>query len=443
MTRDRVVIQAEHSARAAVPRLLGLVLLVATALVLAGCSITSRQTYDQVDLDRATGELPAEQLLDVGIVLFDPGLGKDGEGNEDKFIFPEVRQAEARYIPYHLKTTLEASGHWGSVWVLPERSEAVDVTVWGRIDRSDGLNAVLRVAAWDATGREWFNQSYSAQVPEKAYSKLRDPSQDPYQAVYNQVANDLLAARRKLAARELTRIRDTATLRYGADLVPAAFADYLEREKDGDYVLRRLPAAEDPMVARMQAVREREYTLADTLNEYYANLYYQLGPPYADWRKMSREEMIRYQDLRRSAFIRGAAGVAAILAAVLYESQGGDNTAITMTGVFAGIEGIKSAFGKSAEAGMSREALEELGESFNAEAEPVVVEIEGQTRRLQGTAEERYRQWRQLLHEIYRSETGEPVPLPAPVVAPPGSDGSEPGDGPVAGAPAAAPAPVN
>ena len=62
-----------------------------------------------------------------------------------------------------------------------------------------------------------------------------------------------------------------------------------------------------------------------------------------------------------------------------------------------------------------------VGGSFNAEAEPLVVEIEGQTRRLTGTAEERYQEWRRLLREIYSTETGTPGidSAEAAVVSPP------------------------
>jgi len=36
----------------------------------------------------------------------------------------------------------------------------------------------------------------------------------------------------------------------------------------------------------------------------------------------------------------------------------------------------------------------------------VVVELEGQTRRLTGSAEEQFREWRRLLREIYSREIG-------------------------------------
>jgi hypothetical protein len=399
----------------------GLAALLLLPWLISGCSTARTIDYKETSLDRAAAEVPDVERLDVGIILFDPGTSADSLADEKKLIFPEVRQAEARYMPYQLKTTLESSGHWGSVWVVPQRSDAVDLTVTGRIDLSNGLNVSVHIGAWDATGREWLNKGYTVQVAEKAYSKYREPGQDPYQVFYNEVANDLLAIRQKMSAAELRTLRNVAELRYGAQLVPEAFAGLLEQDRAGTYELRRLPAENDPMVSRMRAVREREYALVDTLNEYYANLYYEIGKPYEDWRKMSREEVIRYQDLKRSAFVRGSAGALAILAAVLYEGSGGDNSAITMTGVIGGIEGIKSGLGKNTEANISRESLKELGGSFNAEAEPIVVEVEGQTRRLTGTAEERYQEWRRLLREIYSAETGVPGvdTAEAAVISPP------------------------
>jgi hypothetical protein len=379
------------------------------SLVIAGCSTTRNVKYESVALARSDREVPAEELLDVGIVLFDPGIPEGGADPKD-LVFPEVRRAESRYMPYHLKTTLEASGHWGSVWVLPEKSESADVVVWGRIDHSDGLDVEVRVGAWDATGREWLNKTYETRVPEKAYSRYRDPGQDPYQNVYNEIANDLLEARRKLSARDLQTVREVAELRFAAELAPTAFDGYLAKDRKGQWSVQRLPAADDPMLARMRAVREREYAVVDTLNEYYAGLYFDLGKPYEDWRKVSREETIKYQDLKRSAMLRYLLGGAAILGAVMYEGAGGDNTAITMVGVMGGIEGIKSGLGKSAEASIAREGIAEQGRSLEAEAEPLLVEVEGQTRRLSGTAEEKFKEWRQLLKEIYEKETGLPPP---------------------------------
>ena len=256
--------------------------LVFLIIVIGACAASRTVKYETVDVQRAETELPEVALLDVGIVIFDPGVEEFQEEVEDN-VFPDIRRAEARYMPYHLKRTLETTGHWGSVWVLPEASAPVDVLVYGRVDRSDGLNAELRVGAWDSTGQEWLNKTYKTKVPEKAYSQYRDRTQDPYQNVYNEIANDLLATREKRSEKQLGNIRTVTEMRFAADLIPAAFDEHLE-EKNGIYRIRRLPAEDDPMLQRMGAVREREYLLVDTLNEYYAGRYYELSQPYEDWR---------------------------------------------------------------------------------------------------------------------------------------------------------------
>jgi hypothetical protein len=382
-------------------------LLLGCAIVLQACSVSKTVKYDEVDIETAQTEVPMYALLDVGIVLFNPNIPDSPEKQQKELVFPDVRRAEARYMPFHLKNTLETTGYWGSVWVLPERSEAVDLLVWGRIDQSDGYRVAVRIGAWDASGREWLNRNYETDIPAKAYAEYRDSGQDPYQNLYNEIANDLLEVRKEMSAAQLEEIREIAQLRYAANLVPTAFGDYLEQDKNGIYAITRLPADDDPMVNRLASVREREYMLVDTLNEYYAGLYYDLALPYEDWREMSREESIRYAELKRSARMRQLLGAAAIVGAVIYESQSSNsNSAITNTAVIAGIEGLRSGFNLSTEAEMHKESIRELGESFDSEVEPLVVEVEGQTRRLTGTAEEKYREWQEILREIYSAETG-------------------------------------
>jgi len=382
--------------------------MLAGAAMLAACTSSREVQYIEVPLARAETDIAQEQLLSVGILVFDEGLPEDAGEQElnNRFIFPEIRRAEARYMPYHLKNTLESTGFWGAVSVLPDFSPVTDIHIAARIDHSDGYSAKLRVGAWDASGREWFEKKYEMEVAEQAYVRSAGPGQDPYQKIYNEIANDLLQARAQLSHRELQRIRDVSDLRYGLSLVPQAFEGYLEQEGDGRYQVKRLPASSEPMVARMREVREREYSMIDAVNEHYANLYYGLDQPYADWRRMAREGRMSYEEMRRSANTRMLLGVLSILGAVAYEAGGGDNMGVTSTAIQGGFMGIQSSMGRREEARLHAEALREVGESFESEAEPVVVELEGQTRRLTGSAEERFREWRRLLQEIYSRETG-------------------------------------
>ena len=386
---------------------LALSLAMLAAVTMTGCAVNRSIQYDHEDIVRAETEIPDAARLDVGIMLFDPGVPDDAEKRDKELIFKEVREAESRYMPYHLKSTLEASGHWGSVWVVPESeaADAVDLFVWGRIDKSNGLSVEIQVGAWDATGTEWLNQKYRTDVPDSRYGDIHDQSQDPYQTIYNQIANDLLEMRESLDPAALTRVRNVSNMRYAAGLVPA-YESYIQADKNGQYTLKRLPAEDDPMMARLQQVREREYLLMDTVNEYYAGLYYELGDPYEDWRQEAQQEMKHFQAQRRAARMRTLMGLAAIVGAVAYEGSGGSNSAISTTAIIGGIEGIKSGLGKYSQAGIHKDAIRELGGSFGAEAEPLLVEVEGQTRRLTGSAEEQYKEWRRLLREIYTRETG-------------------------------------
>ena len=76
--------------------------------------------------------------------------------------------------------------------------------------------------------------------------------------------------------------------------------------------------------------------------------------------------------------------------------------------VIGGMYAIKTGFDKDSETEIHRDAIEELGQSFSSEAQPLVVEVEGETHELTGSAEAQYAQWRGLLKRVYTMETGLP-----------------------------------
>jgi hypothetical protein len=72
---------------------------------------------------------------------------------------------------------------------------------------------------------------------------------------------------------------------------------------------------------------------------------------------------------------------------------------------------------KYSDARVQAQALKELSQSFQSEVAPQVVDVEGRTLRLTGTAEEQYREWRELLQQFYNEENGvATASLPAGVV---------------------------
>ncbi len=234
----------------------------------------------RIAAERATTEVAADELLDVGVRLFDPNVPEDEKEREKERIYPEVRKAESRYIPMLIRDTLEDTGQWGQVRMLPRDGTGMEVFIDGRIVRSDGRELVLDVTVSDAAGRTWFRKTYEGDADTRAYKDVVAKPRDPFENVYNTLANDLLAARRALTREQRVELRRVADMRFASDLAPYAFGSYLAKDKRGLYSVTRLPADDDPVVQRMQRVRERDYALVDTLNEHYANFGSGMAAPY-------------------------------------------------------------------------------------------------------------------------------------------------------------------
>jgi hypothetical protein len=268
-----------------------------------GCTVNEVITADETALVVAGETVDESMLLDIGIVEFQDGVPKQNDPI-DSGVYEEIRGAESRYLPYHLKPTLQGTGHWGAVRVIPSRDAFTDIIISGHIEKSDGEYVKLEVVVDDAAGRHWYSKTYTAQTGVSSYSERRDRSQDPYQKVFNDIANDLQAYVAAMPKKEITQVRRVSELQFFGDMSPVAFGEYLQTDKDGIVSVVRLPAENDPSVDRLRQIRERDRLVVDTLNEHYANFYYGIAIPYHAWRKTSREEAINYRQVKRSATLQ-------------------------------------------------------------------------------------------------------------------------------------------
>ena len=376
-----------------------------------GCTVSEVIHAETTKLDVASLQISEAMLLDVGIMNFATGVPENNDIEKTR-IYPEVRVVEARYFPYHLKTTLQSTGFWGAVRVIPSQYAFTDVMVSGVIEDSDGEYATIKVKAADTLGRDWFERSYTMQTGIASYAEYRDRSQDPYQKVFNDFANDLRAYALTLTAKEIARIRQVAELRFFADMVPNAYQDHLADNGSDEVSIVRLPAENDPMVDRLRQIRERDRLVIDTLNEHYANFYYGVALPYEGWRKITRQQSIDYRQVRRTAAMRVLIGAAVVAGSVQFGSDTSSHSRYRAKSIAQsvainkGMNMIMNALRQRSAANMYREEIKELTESFVAEAAPMVLQVQGETMRLTGTAEAQYESWRKLLREIYDSETG-------------------------------------
>jgi hypothetical protein len=393
------------------------------ALWLSGCITHESRPLPRINAIQAATEISQDHLLDVGVRLFEENLPKDEKVMEKQHIFAEVRKAEARYFPMQIRNTLEGTGQWGQVRVMPADADALDVHVSGKIIQSSGQNLSLDVTVADATGRLWFRKQYDQPADTRSYKDNSGRSRDPFQNLYSNLANDMLAYRQQLAAADLATVRRVSELRFASDLAPYAFESYLAQDKKkGIYQVTRLPADSDPLLVRMDRIRERDYALLDTINEHYSLFADTMSDPYTNWRRYSYAELEAEDEARRSALTRKLLGAAAIVGGLIAgaESNTYAGQAAATGAIFGGAYAIKSGFDKGAEVKLHSDSLKQLGESFQSEVQPMVVEVEGRTLQLTGTAEEQYREWRRLLKELYENETGVAVPqTPAPATTEP------------------------
>jgi hypothetical protein len=391
---------------------------IAMALSLSACVTSETKPVPKIAAKQATVHIPESELLDVGIRVFDPGIPKNLEGDEEalakKRIYPDLRKAEARYMPTLLRATLEETAQWGAVRVIPNNADFVDVIVSGKVIDSNGGYLAIDITAVDAAGRVWMkDKRFSSLVDLGAYKTTAAlKARDPFQNVYSQIANELVVARDKLTSLDRESIRRVASLKFAEDLAPDAMAGMTAKDAKGVTQVVRLPADGDTTLARIERIRERDTAVVDTVNDYYASFAETIDDSYDSWRQTSFTELEKEMRARSAARTRTVLGAAALIAAIFapnscntYDScriMDAARTAGTMGGIAAVLSGIK----KYADARVHADALKELTQSFQAEVAPQVVEVEGHTLRLTGTAEDQYREWRKLLKQLYLEETG-------------------------------------
>lgn len=414
--------EADHGRRRA--RQLSLLALATFVFfLLGGCVVNEIRPPPKLQAIQAKQQIPEAELLDIGIRAFDPNIPAAIADNEEALdkrrIYPDIRNAEARLLPARLKSTLESSGQWGAVRVVPESVKFVDVLVTGRIIQSTGARLELEIDAVDSTGRVWIkDKTYVGDADLGSYrTDAAMRARDAFQNVYVQIANDLLTARDLLGSSERREIRTVAQLRFAQDLDPRSFEGYLLADRAGRQRLTRLPATDDPALSRIERIRERDAAVVDTLDGYNEQFSEGLFESYAGYRRTSREAIEKEDKARAQATTRTALGAAAVLASIFVSSQCGSadyncqriEDAVRYGGGVGGIAAVMSGIKKFADAKAAAQEVKELASSFESEAGAQVIEVEGRSLKLTGTAEEQYREWRRLLAEIYREETGRGV----------------------------------
>ena len=311
------------------------------------------------------GRAPSQ--LNISIAMFDPGIPADRSTHRDLGVFPRVRKIEALYLPFVLRNVLSSQREWGAIRVVPDSDVAAELLIYGTIVRSDGSTLVLHIRAVDARGQVWVDRDFSGSTGN--------------QDLYEEVAASLLAARNILDAKALRDIVETSLLRYAQHLAPAAFDDYLLKNPDDTFTIRRLPASNDPMVLRIERIRGVEYVFTDAVDAKFRELSADVETVYELWREYRR----KFNQFQREESLR-------------VQTSESDAERGSYEGIIERYEHYK----------WDRQAVEEQEKwavGFENEMGPTITAIEERVAELEGWVEERYAEWQRILAELFELET--------------------------------------
>jgi hypothetical protein len=290
---------------------------------------------------------PITPPLDIAVELFDPGIS-----DEDGSPLAAVRRMESQLLAGELRETLARSNQWGVVRLVPAASSLTPVSIRAAIVVSDGRDLVLDVAVKDAL-----------------------------ENIFNALANRLLSVWQGKDHDERYTLLQGADIAYAETLAPEAFLGMIQRS-DAGWQVMRLPAIDDPMLARIERIRNQEHLFCDTIDEQYVDMADRVAPTYRLWRAAALEQtewLERYQ--RRAAARTGSAG---------------DTEFTRMQAEYAAYRSFR----------IQEQALFDLAEAFDGEARPTVIRTQDQVFRLEGTLDAQYDTWRGLLRDIYLIENG-------------------------------------
>jgi len=361
-------------------------------LVLSACNTVGGRVSDALE-DEVKSNLVGEvklvvahrqppQPLEVGVVLFDPGIPRDVSKHQELGVYPQIRTAEARYIPYLLRKALVDSNQWGPVRVVPQADSSLALLVQGTIVRADGLQLALDITVRDSSGRVWLDRIYRDEAVERDYLSSQNSGADPFGDIYRKIANDMALAMGRLSKTQLRRVTQIAELMYARQLSPQSFAHYLSESPEGDVELVRLPAVGDPMLARIGKLRDKQHLFTDTVDQHYMSLYEEMSNAYLLWRQYGREIAL-YKDER--------------------ERRLQDRQRSGRRGSFTAMQEAYAAYRWSK---VQQEDMDELAQGFNNEVAPTVVELDGRVFHLTGSLQKQYQKWQGILEELFALESG-------------------------------------
>ena len=395
-------------------RIINIFIILFTVFVTYGCQTTSTtSTLSSTNrIQNNTVALSAanlNQTLDVNIIEFNPGITGSPADYEENGIWPELRRAESRKFAIDLKTSLKKTKSFSGIYVTPDQRYLADVSVSGKILKSNGRDLQLEISVKDSTGKTLINKkSYKGKVEKGYYNNLRNKGKNPFEElVFDKIAADII---KSLQRQDLDNIKLITELRFAREMNPSSFNDAVI-EKNKIVFANFIPASNDPMYLRSKNVRSKDLYFRENMQTTYNDFVSNMSESYDIWKKASYDATIKAEEAKSAATWKGVLGAAILIGGAIamgdsmdgYYMDGGQYIA-GFTGAMLGAGLLDSALGDNEEAKVHKETILEVSKSFDSDIAPSVIEMEEKTVKLDGTLTQQFIQWQEVLKEIYNEQ---------------------------------------
>lgn len=341
--------------------------------------------------------------LDVNVVEFDPGLPADESKYQQDGLWPELRRAESRKIAVDLANAFSKSQGFSNVSITTNKDFISDLVITGIIDKSNGEDLHLTISVKNSQDKFLIrNKTYKHRTNQYFYDNIRNKGKDPFETLHRAIVGDVIAILQK---ENLEETRLITELQFANNLNPLAFNDSLYyNSRQGIYELGFVPSEDNPQLIRSQNVRIKDQIFKSEMQKHYIQFTENMTESYRVWQEASFDAAKKKREAEAAATTSAIIGILAIAAAASSgDSYDYSTSAYVTAAVGAGL--LANAGLKMSEAKVHESTINEVSKSFDTQIAPKVVEMEGVEIKLEGSIQEQYNQWQNLLFTIYESES--------------------------------------
>jgi hypothetical protein len=358
---------------------------------------------------------PQAVLLSVAIPEFDPGLPKtaDGELDYDKIdsegIYPELRRTEAKKFAVKTKVEMDKSPMFGDIVVTPDAAVPADIFVIGKILESDSETVEVQIDVTTVGGQVLGSKQIEHEVSSGFLKDRARDGQNTYAPLFTKIAEYVKSVVAGIGTSERLALQDLNKVSYAMKYSPEAFASYLQVANNGEVQLVAKPADGDPMLARVEKLKNHEYMFLDRMQEQYVRFDSDTEQSYQNWQRTALDEIKEKKKAQTQKIVGGL--FTALATAVAVNQQDKNNTIARDIAAGAAVVGAVATVAAANRQAEQQEIINEMASAADYEMSPMNMEFEGQKAELKGTAAEQYTQWRAHLKKIFDLENGESRPL--------------------------------